>query len=83
MVLGQDQDSVGGDFQASQSFQGMLTNVNLWDRVLLGAQIQEMSKICEIDAQYEGNVYKWLNFLGEGGPRLAQSPTCKPVEVGM
>ena len=81
LVLGQEQDSVGGDFQATQSFQGMLTNVNLWDSVLFGAQIQEMSKSCQ--SHDEGNVYKWLDFLREGGPRLVQLSTCKAEEAGM
>ena len=82
-MLGQEQDSVGGGFDSSQSFQGMLSRVNLWDRVLLGVRIQEMSKSCGPDDQYAGNVYKWLDFLREGGPKLVESPTCKLVEAGM
>jgi len=82
-VLGQEQDSVGGDFDSSQSFQGMLSHVNLWDRVLPGVKIQEMSKSCGPDDQYDGNVYKWLDFLGQGGPKLVESPTCKSVKTGM
>ena len=83
LVLGQEQDSVGGGFDSSQSFQGMLSHVNLWDRVLPGVRIQEMSKSCGPDDQYDGNVYKWLDFLREGGPKLVESPTCKLVEAGM
>ena len=58
----------------------MLTNVNLWDSVLSGTQIQQMSKSCV--SNDEGNVYKWFDFLREGGPRLVGSSTCKPVEEG-
>jgi len=83
LVLGQEQDAVGGGFESSQSFQGMLSHVNLWDNVLPGVQIQEMSKSCGPDDQYDGNVYKWLDFLREGGPKLVKSPTCKLVEAGM
>ncbi|XP_078358813.1 uncharacterized protein LOC144643433 [Oculina patagonica] len=77
LVLGQDQDSIGGGFESSQSLQGMLTNVNVWDSVLSGRLIQEMSKSCESNDRYEGNVYKWADFLREGGPSLTQSLTCK------
>ena len=61
----------------------MLSHVNLWDRVLPGVKIQEMSKSCGPDDQYDGNVYKWLDFLGQGGPKLVESPTCKLVKTGM
>jgi len=81
-VLGQDQDSVGGGFQASQSFQGMLSNVNVWDHVLDGTLIKERSKSCEIEKENEGNVFKWPDFLKEGGTKLVHPPTCKIVEVG-
>ncbi|XP_055504310.1 mucosal pentraxin-like [Leucoraja erinacea] len=33
-ILGQEQDSVGGGFDASQSFVGEITDVHLWDHVL-------------------------------------------------
>ncbi|XP_032991672.1 serum amyloid P-component-like [Lacerta agilis] len=34
LILGQDQDSVGGGFDSNQSFLGEITDVNMWDRVL-------------------------------------------------
>ena len=43
LVLGQEQDSVGGGFSEEESFQGMLSNVNVWDHVLDSAQIEVMS----------------------------------------
>ncbi len=82
LVLGQEQDSVGGGFQSVQSFQGMLSNVNVWNRVVSGRQVQDLSKSCESDDRYEGNVYKWVDFLREGGPSLTQSLTCKAIEAG-
>ncbi|XP_078279138.1 LOW QUALITY PROTEIN: serum amyloid P-component-like [Rhinoraja longicauda] len=33
-ILGQEQDSVGGRFDASQSFVGEITDVHLWDHIL-------------------------------------------------
>ncbi|KAL9983760.1 hypothetical protein ACROYT_G005982 [Oculina patagonica] len=57
LVLGQDQDSVGGGFDATQSFKGMLSSVNIWDNVLSPTQIKEMSTSCLLDEWNAGNVY--------------------------
>ena len=46
LVLGQEQDSVGGSFDSSQSFQGSLTNVNVWSYVLSASAIKSMSMSC-------------------------------------
>ncbi|KAI8486417.1 hypothetical protein Bbelb_359160 [Branchiostoma belcheri] len=51
-ILGQDQDVVGGRFDAHQSFIGELSEVNLWDRVLSPAEIAA-------DCSYHGNVIDW------------------------
>ena len=77
-MLGQEQDSVGGDFQTSQSFQGMLSDVNIWDRVLPGPQIKEISASCVLDEWNEANVYKWADFLRQGGTTLLKPSPCKP-----
>ncbi|XP_013399870.1 uncharacterized protein LOC106166018 [Lingula anatina] len=34
IILGQDQDSLGGGFAATQSFTGYMTRINIWDVVL-------------------------------------------------
>ena len=34
LVLGQEQDSVGGSFDANQSFIGEMAGVNMWDHVI-------------------------------------------------
>ncbi|XP_019631343.1 PREDICTED: uncharacterized protein LOC109475182 [Branchiostoma belcheri] len=51
-ILGQEQDVVGGRFDADQSFIGELSEVNLWDRVLSPAEIAA-------DCSYHGNVIDW------------------------
>ncbi|XP_078685000.1 uncharacterized protein LOC144918280 isoform X2 [Branchiostoma floridae x Branchiostoma belcheri] len=51
-ILGQDQDEVGGGFNAKQAFTGELSEVNLWDRVLSPAEIAA-------DCSYHGNVIDW------------------------
>lgn len=82
LVLGQEQDSIGGGFETAQSFKGMLSRVNVWDKVLTEAEIKN-SKLCLFDKDKEGNVYKWPDFLNVGGVRLAELSPCKEVEAGM
>ncbi len=81
-MLGQEQDSVGGDFDADQSFKGMLSNVNVWNKVLLASQIEEMSTSCLLDEWNAGNVYKWRDFIRESDGRLLKESTCEPLRVG-
>jgi len=58
-VLGQEQDSGAGRFNALQSFVGEMTGVNIWNRVIDHHEIVSMSKSCRAG---EGNVYKWSDF---------------------
>lgn len=59
LVLGQEQDSVGGSFDASQSFIGEMTGVNIWDHTVKDQEITRMSKSCLTGV---GNVYQWRDF---------------------
>ena len=72
VVLGQDQDEVKGGFQLEQSYQGNLTNVNLWDRVLTEEEVADLSRSCSVG---EGNVIKWSDFIArvEGDIQLQSS----------
>ncbi len=81
-MLGQKQGSVGGGFQAAQSFKGMLSNVNLWNRVLPASQIEEMATSCLLDPWNAGNVYKWRDFLQASDTRLLATSTCEPLLAG-
>lgn len=83
LTFGQEQDSVGGDFEASQSFQGKLSGVHVWDRVLTSAKIKEMSTTCVLNDDDDGNVYNWADILREGEIRLVESFTCEPIVKGM
>ena len=60
------------------SFDGMLTNVNVWDHVLSPAEIEKMSKSC---LSGEGNVYKWSDFIHglKGETRVFIPSPCKPM----
>ncbi|KAG7315990.1 hypothetical protein KOW79_020856 [Hemibagrus wyckioides] len=56
IILGQDQDSYGGGFEAKQSFVGMLTDVHMWSSVLSPSEISQYMH----DRWYQsGNVVNW------------------------
>lgn len=82
LVLGQEQDSVGGGFDADESFKGMLSNVNVWDHKLADTQIEEMSTSCLLDEWNAGNVYSWRSFLQKAQARLLTESPCKPLGTG-
>ncbi len=82
LVLGQDQDSVGGGFEAADSFQGMLSNVNVWHVALDATQISRLSKTCVQDEASDNKVYKWLDFLRQGGVTIVHPSPCQPVLIG-
>ena len=75
LTLGQEQDTLGDRFDANQSLQGMLTNVNVWSFALPASKIKEMSGCCLAG---KGDVYEWANFINgiKGNPRLVMPPRC-------
>ena len=74
-VLGQDQDVVGGGFATNQAFQGEMTEVNVWDKVLSSKVILKMSKSCQ--STRGGNVKSWNDFKsGVKGNVKIVKPTC-------
>ena len=74
LVLGQDQDSKGGTFQAQQSFIGEMTGVNIWDHVIKDQEIARMSKSCLTGV---GNVFQWREFKAhiKGSVKIIK-PSC-------
>ena len=81
VVLGQEQDSVGGGFDSRQSFQGFLSNVNVWSYVLSASTIKSMSMSCL--SGLAGNVYKWSDFIyGVKGKSAVVIPSpCRPLST--
>eukprot|EP00058_Branchiostoma_floridae_P027790 XP_002613281.1 hypothetical protein BRAFLDRAFT_68246 [Branchiostoma floridae] len=64
-ILGQDQDSVGGDFEEDQAFSGELSQVNLWDHVL---SPEEISTNWTVSCNHHGNVVDWTaTYIGVFG----------------
>ncbi|KAG9480849.1 jeltraxin-like [Eleutherodactylus coqui] len=59
LILGQEQDSFGGKFEAGQSFVGEMSDVNMWDHVLF-------TKTISNSYLYEsGNIFSWTNGTKE------------------
>ncbi|KAM9852119.1 C-reactive protein-like [Aulostomus maculatus] len=56
IVLGQDQDSLGGGFQAGQSFVGMMSDVHMWDYILSPCEIQNYVNDLNLTP---GNLVNW------------------------
>ena len=83
LAFGQDQDSVGGGFEKSQSFQGKLSGINVWDNVLTPDKIKNVSTSCVLNEEDNGNVYNWVEILREGAIRLVEPSTCGPIGKGM
>ncbi|XP_017313380.1 serum amyloid P-component [Ictalurus punctatus] len=65
IILGQEQDSYGGNFDTAQSFVGMLTDVHMWDSVLSPHQIAYYTYGGTFQP---GNVLNWnsLEFSSNG-----------------
>ncbi|KAM6904860.1 neuronal pentraxin receptor a [Xenentodon cancila] len=59
LVLGQEQDSLGGSFDSSQALVGEMSQVGLWDRVLSSNQVASLAR-CGRVAQ--GNVALWTEI---------------------
>ncbi|KAG9340346.1 hypothetical protein JZ751_021459 [Albula glossodonta] len=58
LVLGQEQDTMGGRFDASQALVGELSQFNLWDRVLTPTEISSLADCSEVTL---GNVAPWTD----------------------
>ncbi|XP_051897285.1 C-reactive protein-like [Pristis pectinata] len=73
VILGQEQDQVGGGFDAEQSFVGELSQVNLLDRVLGQREIGEINRGCGC---LGGNVIDWstVAFESRGTVGISDSP---------
>ncbi|XP_069055830.1 neuronal pentraxin-1 isoform X1 [Pleurodeles waltl] len=57
LVLGQEQDTLGGGFDATQAFVGELSHFNIWDRKLVPAEVYNLAT-CSTKAP-ASNVITW------------------------
>ena len=60
LVFGQDQDSVGGGFETSQSFAGLMSHVNMWNYVLNPFSLVDMATGF---GNEKGNLVSWRELL--------------------
>ncbi|XP_016345209.1 neuronal pentraxin-2-like isoform X1 [Sinocyclocheilus anshuiensis] len=76
IILGQEQDIVGGRFDATQAFVGELSHFNMWDRVLRPVDISAMANC---SAYMPGNVVPWVDANVEvfGGATKAALEICE------
>ncbi|XP_030628144.1 mucosal pentraxin-like [Chanos chanos] len=65
IIVGQEQDSFGGGFDAGQSFVGLLADVHMWDYVL---SYCEITRFANDDNFTPGNILNWraLEFNSVG-----------------
>ena len=59
LVLGQEQDSIGGGFNRKQTLHGQLASINMWDKVLSESDIAAQYKNCSVP---HGSVFNWSVF---------------------
>ena len=53
LIIGQDQDTIGGFFDSNQAFSGELTQVGLWSRILSNEEIDSLAN-CSSNMQVIG-----------------------------
>ncbi|KAM6972246.1 neuronal pentraxin receptor b [Aplochiton taeniatus] len=58
LILGQEQDTLGGRFDSSQALVGELSQFNLWDRVLKPA---EVAALADCSSSTLGNIAPWTD----------------------
>lgn len=57
MVIGQEQDIIGGRFSASESFLGEITYIDFWSKMLTHEDIKNNMHSCTDDVF--GDLYGW------------------------
>nr|XP_057941703.1 neuronal pentraxin-2 isoform X2 [Doryrhamphus excisus] len=73
-ILGQEQDTLGGRFDATQSFVGEMADVQMWSHVLSGADIHDLASC---GGHQAGDVISWSESeveLHGGVVRRPQEP---------
>uniref|UniRef100_A0A4W3HSG3 Neuronal pentraxin IIb n=1 Tax=Callorhinchus milii TaxID=7868 RepID=A0A4W3HSG3_CALMI len=75
LILGQEQDTIGGRFDATQAFVGELSHFNIWDRILSS---EDIMSIANCSANLAGNIIPWVdnNIDVFGGAKKTPVQTC-------
>uniref|UniRef100_A0A8C3YGG8 Neuronal pentraxin 1 n=2 Tax=Suina TaxID=35497 RepID=A0A8C3YGG8_9CETA len=79
LVLGQEQDTLGGGFDATQAFVGELAHFNIWDRKLTPGEVYNLAT-CSTKA-LSGNVISWAESHIEiyGGATKWTFEACRQI----
>ncbi|XP_053330378.1 C-reactive protein-like [Spea bombifrons] len=74
IILGQEQDSFGGGFDAKQSFVGELSDVHMWDYVLTPENIQKAW-----NNDFSGSLISWtsLKYEAKGNALVLPKRQCR------
>ncbi|KAM6956997.1 neuronal pentraxin receptor a [Aplochiton taeniatus] len=75
LILGQEQDTLGGGFDSSQALVGELSQVGLWDRALTPAQVSSLARCGAVE---QGRVVHWTgrDLEVHGGARKEPGEPC-------
>ena len=81
LVLGQEQDNEGGDFDLRQAYVGSLYALNVWDSLLSENDVSKMSSSCQ---QWWGTLKAWPDFQTglHGGVLRKGSIFCRGKHAG-
>ncbi|XP_041475001.1 sushi, von Willebrand factor type A, EGF and pentraxin domain-containing protein 1-like isoform X1 [Lytechinus variegatus] len=76
LIIGQDQDALGGGFAHIESFIGEITFLTVWDRVLGADEIYELGRTCEKPSDV---IIAWPDFLSgiEGQIKQVNNTFCQ------
>lgn len=58
-MMGQEQDDLSLTFNAIESYVGQITLLQLWSRVLLAREVQDMNSVCR---DFSGTILAWPQF---------------------
>lgn len=61
LVLGQEQDRIGGGFSESESLVGRIYQLDVWDYILSSSEITNLARECS--HSLDGSVVRWTDFL--------------------
>lgn len=71
MVIGQEQDVMGGRFSQSESFMGKMAYIDMWSKILSFSDILDHFNDC--NERIFGNLYGWpqMQEYIEGGIQVS------------
>ncbi|KAF2886660.1 hypothetical protein ILUMI_19512, partial [Ignelater luminosus] len=77
MIIGQEQDVLGGKFSQSESFLGKMTFLDIWKKALRSSQIEEYMDSCS--NRIFGDLYAWAEIKEyvQGDVEILNSTFCK------